>query len=194
LGDKYPVVKTIGVDNQINITTDYLIEESNPETEQKVLSTIYTGLSKEHLLPADVDLATFSSKYVQSTQTVLPTISSDLKRGAITASIVALLAIFLYIFLRFQKWQYSLGTIISLLHDVAIVLAIFSFFKDVVPFALEIDQHFIAALLTVIGFSMNDTVIVFDRIREYFRKTPNADKKEVINHAINDNLSRTIMT
>lgn len=194
LGDKYPVVKTIGVDNQINITTDYLIESSNPETEQKVLSTIYTGLSKEHILPADVDLATFSSKYVQSTQTVLPTISSDLKKGAITASVVALLAIFLYIFLRFQKWQYSLGTIISLLHDAAIVLAIFSFFKDVVPFALEIDQHFIAALLTVIGFSMNDTVIVFDRIREYFRKTPNADKKEVINHAINDTLSRTIMT
>jgi SecD/SecF fusion protein len=81
-----------------------------------------------------------------------------------------------------------------LLHDVCVTLAVFSFFRGRVPFALEIDQHFIAAVLTVIGFSMNDTVIVFDRIREYFRNTPNGDKKEVINRAINDTLSRTIMT
>jgi SecD/SecF fusion protein len=81
-----------------------------------------------------------------------------------------------------------------LLHDVLVTLAVFSFFKNIVPFTLEIDQHFIAAVLTVIGFSMNDTVIVFDRIREYFRKTPNGDKKEIINAAINDTLSRTIMT
>ena len=87
-----------------------------------------------------------------------------------------------------------MGTIVALVHDVAITLAVFSFFKNIVPFALEIDQHFIAAILTVIGFSMNDTVIVFDRVREYFRKTPNGDKKEVVNRAINDTLSRTIMT
>lgn len=191
---KYPVVKTIGLDNQINITTDYLIDQAGKETEQKVLQTLYTGLEEGHFIPNDVDFATFSTKYVQSTQTVLPTISKDLERGAVKASIVAILAIFLYIFLRFRKWQYSLGTIISLLHDAALVLAVFSFFKDIVPFSMEINQHFIAALLTVIGFSMNDTVIVFDRIREYFRKTPNADKKEVINHAINDTMSRTIMT
>ncbi|HET8572462.1 MAG TPA: protein translocase subunit SecDF [Edaphocola sp.] len=191
---KYPVVKTIGLDNQINITTDYLIDQAGKETEQKVLQTLYTGLENGNFLPKDVDFATFNTKYVQSTQTVLPTISKDLERGAVKASIVALLAIFLYIFLRFRKWQYSLGTIISLLHDSALVLAVFSFCKDFVPFSMEINQHFIAALLTVIGFSMNDTVIVFDRIREYFRKTPNADKKEVINHAINDTMSRTIMT
>lgn len=191
---KYPVVKTIGLDNQLNITTDYLIDQAGKETEQKVLQTLYTGLENGNFLPKDVDFATFNKKYVQSAQTVLPTISKDLERGAVKASIVALLAIFLYIFLRFRKWQYSLGTIISLLHDSALVLAVFSFCKDFVPFSMEIDQHFIAALLTVIGFSMNDTVIVFDRIREYFRKTPNADKKEVINHAINDTMSRTIMT
>src|SRR6185436_16128058 len=104
------------------------------------------------------------------------------------------LAIFLYILLRFRKWQYSVGTLFSLLHDVALTLAVFSFFRGKVPFALEIDQHFIAAILTVIGFSMNDTVIVFDRIREYFRKSPNESKTSVINRAINDTLSRTIMT
>ena len=87
-----------------------------------------------------------------------------------------------------------MGTILSLLHDVCVTLAVFSYFRGKVPFALEIDQHFIAAILTVIGFSMNDTVIVFDRIREYFRKSPNEHKISVINRAINDTLSRTIMT
>src|SRR5690606_37649527 len=101
---------------------------------------------------------------------------------------------FMYIFVRVGKWQYSIGTIVSLLHDALFTVAIFSFFSNIVPFALEIDQHFIAALLTVIGFSMNDTVIVFDRIRETFRRTPNADRNEVINHSINATLSRTIMT
>lgn len=194
LGNKYPVVKTIGVDDQINITTDYLIDKPGKEVEQEVVAKLYEGMKAERFIPADVDLATFSSKYIQSAQTVLPTISEDLKRGAIYATALAILAIFTYIFIRFRKWQYSIGTIISLIHDVAITLAVFSFFKDIVPFALEIDQHFIAALLTVIGFSMNDTVIVFDRVREYFRKTPNGDKKEIVNHAINDTLSRTIMT
>lgn len=192
--EKFPVVKTIGVDAQLNITTDYLIEKHGPEVEHEVLAKLYEGLKNEHLIPADVDLGTFATKYVQSTQTVLPTISKDLKQGAIWATFIAVLAIFIYIFVRFRKWQYSIGTIISIVHDVAVTLAVFSFFKDIVPFALEIDQHFIAAILTVIGFSMNDTVIVFDRIRENFRKTPNGDKKEIVNRSINETLSRTIMT
>ena len=125
---------------------------------------------------------------------MLPTISKELKRGAVYATILSLLAIFFYILIRFRKWQYSLGTIIALLHDVSITLAVFSFFRGHVPFALEIDQHFIAAVLTVIGFSMNDTVIVFDRVREYFRKSPGERKEAVINRAINDTLSRTVMT
>ncbi|PSK90117.1 protein translocase subunit SecDF [Taibaiella chishuiensis] len=191
---KYPVVKKIGVSDQLNITTDYMIEKSGPQVESEVLGKLYDGLKAEHFIPANVDLNTFATKYVQSTQTVLPTISDDLKKGAVTATAVAVLAIFIYIFVRFRKWQYSMGTIVALVHDVAITLAVFSFFKDIVPFALEIDQHFIAAVLTVIGFSMNDTVIVFDRVREYFRKDPNGNKKEIVNHAINDTLSRTIMT
>jgi SecD/SecF fusion protein len=110
------------------------------------------------------------------------------------ATILSLLAISIYIFLRFRKWQYALGTFASLIFDVSATLAVFSFFRGVVPFALEIDQHFIAAILTVVGFSMNDTVIVFDRIREYFRKKPNESNISVVNRAINDTLPRTIMT
>jgi SecD/SecF fusion protein len=191
---EYPVVKTIGQDNQLNITTAYLIKEPGQEIEVKVQHQLYEGLKAANFLPATVDEATFTSKYIQSSQTVLPTISDDLKAGAIKATIFSMIAIFIYILIRFRKWQYSLGTIVALLHDVCVTLAVFSFFRGVVPFALEIDQHFIAAVLTVIGFSMNDTVIVFDRIREYFRKNPKEGKHSVINRAINDTLSRTIMT
>ena len=191
---EFPIVKTIGTNNQLNITTSYLITKPGTGVEKEVMDKLYEGLHTEKLIPENVDGATFATKYVQSTQTVLPSISDDLKDGAIWATILSFIAIFLYILLRFRKWQYSVGTLFSLLHDVALTLAVFSYFRGRVPFALEIDQHFIAAILTVIGFSMNDTVIVFDRIREYFRKSPNEDKVSVINRAINDTLSRTIMT
>ncbi len=191
---EYPVVKTIGQDNHLNITTAYLIKQPGQEVELKVQEKLREGLAKEGFIPANTSAETFAAKYIQSSQTVLPTISDDLKAGAIQATLFSLLAIFVYILIRFRKWQYSLGTIVALMHDVCITLAVFSFLKGVVPFALEIDQHFIAAVLTVIGFSMNDTVIVFDRIREYFRKNPKEGKESVINRAINDTLSRTIMT
>jgi SecD/SecF fusion protein len=189
-----PIVKTIGTNNQLNITTSYLIDVPGNGIEQQVQAKLYEGLTKENLVPAGTSLELFNRQYVLSSQTVLPTISDDLKAGAIWATVLSMVAIFIYILLRFRKWQYSLGTLLSLLHDVALTLAVFSFFRGKVPFALEIDQHFIAAILTVIGFSMNDTVIVFDRIREYFRKSPNEDKTSVINRAINDTMSRTIMT
>ncbi|HYD22933.1 MAG TPA: protein translocase subunit SecDF [Flavipsychrobacter sp.] len=191
---EYPVVKTIGQDNHLNITTAYLIKQPGKEVEAQVLAKLHDGLKTGGFIPANVDVNQFATKYVQSSQTVLPTISDDLKQGAIEATVLSLLAIFVYILIRFRKWQYSVGTIVALLHDVAVTLAVFSFFRGMVPFALEIDQHFIAAVLTVIGFSMNDTVIVFDRIREYFRKNPGEEKGSVINRAINDTLSRTIMT
>ena len=127
-------------------------------------------------------------------QNLLPTISDDLKAGAIKATIFAILVIFIYIFIRFRDWRYSAGTIVALLHDVLVTLAVFSFARAIVPFPLEIDQHFIAAILTVIGFSMNDTVIVFDRIREYSRELRGVSKEEVVDRAINDTLSRTVMT
>lgn len=191
---EYPIVKTIGTNNQVNITTAYLIQQQGKAVEETVLQKLYEGLSKEGFLATGTSLEEFSKKNIQSSQTVLPTISDDLINGAKWATILSLLAIAFYILLRFRKWQYSLGTLVSLLHDVCVTLAVFSFFRGHVPFALEIDQHFIAAILTVIGFSMNDTVIVFDRIREYFRKSPNEDKKSIINRAINDTMSRTIMT
>ena len=194
LGGERPIVKTIGTDNQLNITTSYLITSPDAAAEKKVQDAVFNGLLKEHLIADGTTQELFNSKYLQSSQTVLPTISDDLRNGAIEATVISLIAIFLYILVRFRKWQYSIGTLLSLLHDVCLTLAVFSYFKDKVPFALEIDQHFIAAILTVIGFSMNDTVIVFDRIREYFRKSPHEDKTSVINRAINDTLSRTIMT
>ena len=140
------------------------------------------------------DLAQFHSSHIIGKTTVLPTISDDLKSGAKWATFWSMAIIALYIFMRFRDWRYSLGTIVALLHDVLVTLAVFSFLKDIVPFPLELDQHFIAAVLTVIGFSMNDTVIVFDRIREYSRKMVGATKETIINRAINDTLSRTIMT
>lgn len=191
---EYPIVKTIGNDNQLNITTAYLIEQQGPEVEQKVQQALFDGISKEGFVPAGTTFTDFTTKYLQSSQTVLPTISDDLVAGAKWAAFLSLIAISLYILLRFRKWQYSVGALVALLHDVCIVLIVFSFLRGRVPFALEIDQHFIAAILTVIGFSINDTVIVFDRMRENFRKSPNADKEQVINSSINDTLSRTIMT
>jgi SecD/SecF fusion protein len=153
---------------------------------------LYAGL--QPLLPADVTKEDFAKDYIQGSKRVDATISDDLKKGASWATFWSLLIISLYIFIRFRDWRYSVGTLVALLHDVLVTLIIFSFFKNIVPFPLEIDQHFIAALLTVIGFSMNDTVVVYDRIREYSHTLKGADKATVINSAINHTLSRTIMT
>jgi SecD/SecF fusion protein len=187
-----PVIKTVGDNKTLNITTSFMIDNTSKSTDSLVLSKLFEGLKSD--LPAGLAFADFNKNYKQSSQTVLPSISDDLKKGAVQATIFAMIAIFLYIFLRFRDWRYSLGTIIALLHDVFVTLAVFSFLKGVVPFPLEIDQHFIAAVLTVIGFSMNDTVIVFDRIREYSNKLKGETKANIINKAINDTLSRTIMT
>ena len=185
----FPVIKTVGDNKHLNITTSYLIGQDNADS--LVQSRLYKGLKNQL---GSVTYEDFAKNYIQSSQTVQPTISKDLKNGAIKATIFAIIIIFIYIFIRFRDWRYSLGTIVSLLHDVLVTLAVFSFFKNIVPFPLEIDQHFIAAVLTVIGFSMNDTVIVFDRIREYSKGSKADQKGSIINRAINDTLSRTIMT
>jgi SecD/SecF fusion protein len=189
---EYPVVKSIGSNSQWNITTSYKIKETGNNIDSLVEFKLFHGLKS--YFPQGLTYREFATQYKQSSQTVLPTISDDLKTGATTATIVSVLAICFYIFLRFRDWRYSLGTVVALLHDVFVTLAVFSFLKGVVPFPLEIDQHFIAAILTVIGFSMNDTVIVFDRIREDSRLLKNTDKGTIINKAINETLSRTIMT
>ncbi|MDP4284446.1 MAG: protein translocase subunit SecDF [Bacteroidota bacterium] len=184
------VLKTVGDDKHLDITTSYLKGVDNADS--AVESRLYQGLKAE--LPAGLTVQQFVKNNIQSSQVVQPIISKDLEAGAIKAVIFAILAIILYIFLRFRDWRYSLGTIVALLHDVFVALAVFSFFKNIVPFPLEIDQHFIAAILTVVGFSMNDTVIVFDRIREDSHAMKGASKASIINRAINDTLSRTIMT
>ena len=187
-----PIIKTVDSKNQINITTSYKIKEQGNNIDAEVEGLLFKGLEKQ--LPVGTSLKEFDAQYKQSSQTVLPTISEDLKAGATKATIFALIAICLYIFIRFRDWRYSLGTIFSLLHDVFVTLIVFSFLRKVVPFPLEIDQHFIAAVLTVIGFSMNDTVIVYDRIREDSQIMKGVDNATIINKAINQTLSRTIMT
>jgi SecD/SecF fusion protein len=187
---EFPVIKTVGDAKHLNITTSYLKGKENADS--LVQMKLMEGLAK--VLPQGITYREFVTDHIQSSTTVQPSISDDLKRGAVKATFFAIFIIFIYIFVRFRDWRYSAGTILTLLHDVLVTLAVFSFFKDIVPFPLEIDQHFIAAILTVIGFSMNDTVIVFDRIREYSREMRNATKTEIINKAINDTLSRTIMT
>jgi SecD/SecF fusion protein len=189
---KYPIIKTVGNSKQLNITTDYLIEQPGQEVDAAVEAKLYEGLKS--FIPAGTSFEQFSTDFKQSSQTVQPTISDDLKKGALWATILGLLVITLYIFIRFRDWRYSVGTIVALLHDVLVTLIVFSFFKNIVPFPLEIDQHFIAAILTVIGFSMNDTVVVFDRVREYSSKMFGQDKGVILNKAINDTLARTIMT
>lgn len=186
------IIKTVDVKNQINITTSYKIKETGTNIDSLVEKKLFTGL-KNHL-PAGLSFIEFEKTYKQSSQTVLPTISDDLKKGATKAVIFGIIVICLYIFIRFRDWRYSLGTIFSLLHDVFVTLIVFSFARTIVPFPLEIDQHFIAAILTVIGFSMNDTVIVYDRIREDSSLMKGSDNATVINRAINETLSRTIMT
>lgn len=187
-----PIIKTVNSNSQLNITTSFKIEETGNNIDSLVERTLYTGLQKH--LPAGLNFTDFETKYKQSSQTVLPTISDDLKAGATKATIFAVIAICLYIFIRFRDWRYSLGTIFSLMHDVFVTLIVFSYARTIVPFPLEIDQHFIAAILTVIGFSMNDTVIVYDRIREDSGMLKGMNNGAIINKAINETLSRTIMT
>lgn len=187
-----PIVKTVGGNTQLDITTSYLITSNNEDADQQVQMKLFEGLKT--FLPAGVDYQKFDTEYKLGSMKVEPSISADLKSGAKWATFWSLLVIGLYIFIRFRDVKYSIGTIVALLHDVLVVLIVFSLLRKVVPFPLEIDQHFIAAILTVIGFSMNDTVVVFDRIRENTGLMKNASQADVINRSINETLSRTIMT
>jgi SecD/SecF fusion protein len=198
-GGKTPVVRSIkGSDEMFEITTSYLKDDSRNDTivDGIVKAALFTGAKK--FMKADITAEAFAKGTnnlgVISKKVVSPSISDDLKKGAQKAAIFSILIIALYIFIRFRDWRYSLGTIVALLHDVFVTLAVFSFLKHIMPFPLELDQHFIAAVLTVIGFSMNDTIIVFDRVRENAKKMQGESKAVIINKSINETLSRTIMT
>ena len=178
-----PQVKTFGNDNQVKITTSFMIESNEITTDKIVESKLSEGL------------ATTDLQYeVMSSQKVGPTIADDIKDAAVWSVFFSLLVIFLYILVRFRKWQFSLGAVAAVFHDVLIVLSIFSIFYGVLPFSLEIDQAFIAALLTIIGYSLNDTVVVFDRVREFMNNNTKKGVHELINGALNSTLSRTINT
>ncbi len=183
-----PEVKTYGESNQQRITTTYLIDEATDETEAKVEAKLNEGLK------------TLGVKYqIMSSQKVGETVSRDIKTKAIWAVLLSCLVMFVFIFIRFKKWTYGLGAVVALFHDVLIVLSIYIIFDGILPFSLEITQDFIAAILTVMSYSMTDTVVVFDRIREYLTERNKSDldkdeKVKVINYALNSTLSRTINT
>ncbi|MBN2890706.1 MAG: protein translocase subunit SecDF [Bacteroidales bacterium] len=186
-----PEVKTYGSAKQVKITTKYMIDSEDPNIENEIDEMMYKGFAP---LLNNVTLDDFRLNYIQSSQKVGPTIASSIKRGSIYAILLSMLFIFLYIFIRFKNWQFGLGATVALLHDSIIVLGIFSLFYGILPFTLEVDQAFIAAILTVVGYSVNDTVIIFDRIREYFGLHPKRDKQENMNAAMNGTLSRTLNT
>ncbi|MGZ4048139.1 MAG: protein translocase subunit SecDF [Bacteroidia bacterium] len=183
-----PEVKTYGENTQLRITTTYLIEDPSTDAETKVETKLKEGLDKVG-----------GNAQVVSSQKVGETVSRDIKTKAIWAVMLSCLVMFMFIFIRFKKWQYGLGAVVALFHDVLIVLSIFVIFDGILPFSLEITQDFISAILKVMSYSMTDTVVVFDRIREYLteRNKSDLDKNErvkVINYALNSTLSRTINT
>ncbi|MEZ4809370.1 MAG: protein translocase subunit SecDF [Allomuricauda sp.] len=190
-------VKTFGDANQIKVTTPYKVDEEGIEIDNEIQNKLYTSLQK--YLPDGTTFEDFtvgaSEKSVGILQSVKvgPTIADDIKKNAFLAIIGSLAVVFLYILLRFRKWQFSLGAVVAVFHDVMIVLGIFSLTGKIMPFNMEIDQAFIAAILTVIGYSLNDTVVVFDRIREIVG-LKGWKAGENTNEALNSTLSRTLNT
>ncbi|GET32341.1 protein translocase subunit SecDF [Prolixibacter bellariivorans] len=187
-----PEVKTFGGDNQLRITTDYRIDEDGNNVDSDIEAKLYDGIKQ--YLPANTSEKEFLSDYRMSSQKVGPTISDDIRKDALISIFFALVIIFLYILIRFRQWQYSLGAIVALAHDTFIVVGMFALFDGWFSFSLEVDQAFIAAILTVLGYSINDTVVVFDRIREYLHLHPKKDRKEMMDSAINSTLRRTFST
>jgi SecD/SecF fusion protein len=192
-----PVVKSVDTKNTYNITTSYLINETGEDVVDRVNHKLIEGVNEamgENIKYEDFINNESSGTHITAFSRVGPIIADDIKASAYKSIIIALIVIFIYILLRFSKWQYSLGSIVALFHDTIVVLGAFSLFHGVFHFAMEVDQTLIAAVLTVIGYSMNDTVIVFDRIKEFLMMDSNKTDKELVNDAINTTLSRTINT
>jgi SecD/SecF fusion protein len=182
------LVKTAGTDNSLKITTPYHIQDTDPNADKIVEAALKKGLGELGV-----------NYQIDSSQKVTPTIASDIIYGAYGAILFSCIVMFIYILVRFKKWQYGLGAVIALFHDVLLVLSFYTIFDGVLPFPLEIGQDFIAAILTVMGYTMTETVIVFDRIRERLNETGKTDvygeeRNTLINFALNSTLSRTILT
>lgn len=183
-----PEVKTYGDANQLRITTTYEISDASDDAEAKVEAKLEEGLN-----------SLGGTHKIMSSEKVGELVSRDIKTKAVWAILLSCLVMFVFIFIRFKKWQYGLGSVVALFHDVAIVLSIYIIFDGILPFSLEITQDFIAAILTVMSYSMTDSVVVFDRIREYLTEKNKSDldsneREKVINYALNSTLSRTINT
>ncbi|MCK9628419.1 MAG: protein translocase subunit SecDF [Bacteroidales bacterium] len=190
-------VKQYGGESQMKITTKYMINDNSAETDELVDGMLYSALKGFFSTPLsfeDFTATTINPNGIISSEKVGPTIADDIQRNAVIAVFIALLAIFLYIAIRFRKWTWGTGGIVALFHDSIIVIGFFSLFSGVLPFSLDIDQTFIAAILTIIGYSINDTVIIFDRIREYRGLYPKRELSVNINEALNSTLARTINT
>ena len=189
--------KTFGNSNQLKITTKYKVNETSAEVDEEIRNLLYTALIP-HLddmtyqdFISDSDTKTVG---LMKNYKVSPTIADDIKQASFWAILGSLIVVFLYILIRFKKWQYSLGAVAAVFHDVLIVLGIFSLTYKFMPFNMEIDQAFIAAILTVIGYSLNDTVVVFDRIREFFNQHTSWVFNRVVNSSLSSTLSRTLNT
>lgn len=195
-----PEVKTYGSSNQLKITTVYRIEETSKDVDEEVQNTLYNGLKpylKEGTTYEDFQPGFEKAEGqngIMSSRKVEPTIADDIKTSAIYAVFGSLLVVFLYILLRFRRISFSLGAVIAVFHDVLIVLGIFSIFYKIMPFDMEIGQSFIAAILTVVGYSLNDTVVIFDRIREFAGLHTKWAYTEVVDKALSSTLGRTINT
>jgi SecD/SecF fusion protein len=193
-----PEVKTFGPNSQVKITTKYLINDKELSADSIVDMAIFTGVKNTFAEP--ITYAEYSSsdenkdRGMMSSQKVDPTISDDLVYEAYGALFFAFIIIFLYIALRFRNWQYGVGGLVALVHDALIVVSVYSIFSGLLPFDMEVDQAFIAAILTIIGYSINDSVIIFDRIREYTGLFSKHSLKQNMNDALNSTLSRTINT
>ena len=192
-------VITYGNDaNQVRISTNYRIQEDNAEADEAIEALLYKGCKP--FLSENISFDDFRSTDsnaevgIMSSQKVGPAIADDIKTSAVWAVFAALVVIFLYILLRFRNFAYSVGAIAALAHDTVIILGLYAILWKIMPFSMEIDQAFIAAILTVIGYSINDTVVIFDRVREYNSLYPKREKKININDALNNTLSRTFST
>jgi len=190
--------KIFGSDNQLKITTKYKVEEHGVKADEEVNKLLFESLKSYY--SADLTYDKFVNAYegkqfgLLQASKVGPTVAEDIKTNAYWAVLGAMLIVFLYLLISFRKWQYGLGAIAAVAHDVIFVLGIYSLCYKFMPFGMEIDQHFIAAILTVIGYSMNDTVIVFDRVREYLDGKVKGNFYEIVNKSINSTMSRTINT
>ena len=190
-------VKQFGGESQMKITTQYLVENESTEADAEVENKLYNSL--KGFFAADLTFEEFTSTLdnpngIISSDKVGPTIANDITRDAIIAVIIALFVIFAYIAVRFRGWTWGLGGVTGLAHTALIVIGFFSLFSGILPFSLDIDQTFIAAILTIIGYAINDTVVIFDRIREYKELHPKADFRQNVNEALNSTLSRTMNT